>query len=404
MPRSLVASAQNTRLRCERCSAEYWVSGGIPDLRVDRPAWIDVDEDREAAARLDRDFASKSLEDMVRAVFAAQPGRSQQQIDTRTRQVLVAPSRLATQLDGWLRGVTQTPGFLDLGCGPGMLLAAAAERGVSGLGIDVSLTWLVVARRMIEEHGGRGDAVRRVRRIAAAARREVPAIVSLDVIEHVADQPRYLAEIDRIAADGADDRAGHAEPVQPRRRAARARVGRGLGARPLSGALRARAVRPPYEYVRLLSVPGLERLLRAAYATSPDASSCLTSRTTRSTSYSARRAALARAVQSHRRRGRCCDGHSSPSARSSATRARGVRASPTRAIKLRNALRRRRRRHESRHDVRARDIVTPSRKSRSRIRHINRHESRVDFAHRASSSCGRARHSSRRSFIAHPLT
>ena len=68
---SLVTSAPNTRLSCERCSAEFWVSGGIPDLRVDRPAWLDIDEDREAAARLDRDFASKSLEEMVRAAVLA---------------------------------------------------------------------------------------------------------------------------------------------------------------------------------------------------------------------------------------------------------------------------------------------------------------------------------------------
>src|SRR6187402_697872 len=134
---SLAVTAPNTSLRCEQCSADFWIIGGIPDLRVERPAWLAIDEDREAAARLDRDFASKSLEAMVRAVFEAQPGRSQQQIDMRTRQVLVAQGRLATQLNGWLRGVTGTTGFLDLGCGPGMLLAAAAARGVSGIGIDV---------------------------------------------------------------------------------------------------------------------------------------------------------------------------------------------------------------------------------------------------------------------------
>src|SRR6187455_3137060 len=139
---TLEVSEREARLMCTGCAAEFGIFGGIPDMRVDRPAWIDVDEDREAAARLERDFRSRSLEAMVRAAFEAQPGRSQQQIDMRTRQVLVAPSRLRTQLDGWLRVATSKPGFLDLGCGPGMLLAAAAERGVSGLGIDVSLVWL----------------------------------------------------------------------------------------------------------------------------------------------------------------------------------------------------------------------------------------------------------------------
>ena len=99
---ALDASSSPARLTCTQCGAEYGAFGGIPDLRVDRPAWIDIDEDREAAARLDRDFRSQSLEAMVRAVFASQPGRSQQQIDMRTRQVLISPSRLRTQLEGWL--------------------------------------------------------------------------------------------------------------------------------------------------------------------------------------------------------------------------------------------------------------------------------------------------------------
>jgi 2-polyprenyl-3-methyl-5-hydroxy-6-metoxy-1,4-benzoquinol methylase/uncharacterized protein YbaR (Trm112 family) len=258
---SLVESAPSTRLRCERCSAEYWISGGIPDLRVDRPAWLDIDEDREAAARLDRDFGSKSLEDMVRAVFAAQPGRTQQQIELRTRQVLVAPDRLATQLDGWLRGVTQASGFLDLGCGPGMLLAAAAARGVSGLGIDVSLTWLVVARRMIEQHGGEARLCAAFAESLPLRDATVPGIVSLDVIEHVADQARYLAEIDRIAADGAT--IALATPNRFSLTAEPHVNVWGVGWVPTrfqARYVRARSGRA-YEFVRLLSVPGLSMLL-----------------------------------------------------------------------------------------------------------------------------------------------
>jgi len=258
---SLVEATQPTRLKCEGCSEEYWVVGGIPDLRVDRPAWLDVDEDREAAARLDRDFGSRSLEAMVRAVFEAQPGRSQQQIDMRTRQVLVAPGRLATQLDGWLRGVTQSSFFLDLGCGPGMLLAAAAERGVSGLGIDVSIAWLVVARRMIQQHGGEPALCAAFAESLPLRDARVPGIVSLDVIEHVADQAHYLAELDRIAADGAT--IALATPNRFSLAAEPHVHVWGVGWLPTrfqARYVRARSGRK-YEYVRLLSVPGLSMLL-----------------------------------------------------------------------------------------------------------------------------------------------
>ena len=258
----LVAEAGDSRLRCTGCGAEYGIYGGIPDMRVDRPAWIDIDEDREAAARLERDHRSTSLEAMVRAVFESQPGRSQEQIDTRTRQVLGSPGRLASQLDGWLRTSTSAPGFLDLGCGPGMLLAAAAARGISGLGVDVSLVWLVVARRMIEQYGGRATLCAGFAESLPLPDASVPAIVSLDVIEHVADQRRYLAEIDRIAADGA-----WLALATPNRfsLAAEPHVqvwGVGwLPARLQARYVRARSGRS-YEFVRLLSVPGLAHLLR----------------------------------------------------------------------------------------------------------------------------------------------
>jgi len=230
-------------------------------MRVERPAWIDIDQDRESAARLDRDHRSKSLDSMVRAVFESQKGRSQEQIDMRTRQVLGAPGRLAPQLDGWLRAAVR-PGFLDLGCGPGMLLAAAASRGVSGLGIDVSLEWLVVARRMVEEHGGRATLCAGFAESLPLPDASVPAIVSLDVIEHVADQRRYLVEIDRIAADGAT-----LALATPNRfsLAAEPHVNVwGVGWLPARFQARyvyARSGRA-YEFVRLLSVPGLARLLR----------------------------------------------------------------------------------------------------------------------------------------------
>jgi SAM-dependent methyltransferase len=257
----LIVHEQEARMRCGGCEAAYGIYGGVPDLRVDRPAWIDIDEDRDAAARLERDHRSKSLEDMIRTVFAAQAGRSQQQIDMRTSQVLASPARLTTQLDGWLRPATRS-GFLDLGCGPGMLLAAAAGRGASGLGIDVSLLWLVVARRMIEQYGGRATLCAGFAESLPLRDGSVPAIVSLDVIEHVADQRRYLAEIDRIAADGAT-----LALATPNRFS--------LAAEPhvhvwgvgwLPARFQARFVRErsgrPYDFVRLLSVPGLARLLR----------------------------------------------------------------------------------------------------------------------------------------------
>lgn len=199
----LVAAARDVRLTCSQCDASYEVFAGIPDLRVDRPSWIDFGEDREAVLRLERDTRAQSLEQMVRCVFRSYAGRTAAHVERRTRQVLAAPGRLVLQMHEWLRDAARTQGFLDLGCGPGMLLSAAARHGVSGVGIDVSLVWLTVAKRMIAEYGGQATVCAALAESLPMADGTAPAVVSLDVIEHVGAQRRYLAEIDRIAAPSA---------------------------------------------------------------------------------------------------------------------------------------------------------------------------------------------------------
>ena len=172
------------------------------------------------------------------------------------------PARLRNEVIGWLRDVALTPGFVDLGCGPGLLLAAAADAGVSGAGIDASLEWLVVARRMIEAHGGRATLCAALCEAVPLPDGTVPAIASLDVIEHCADQRRHLREIDRIAAPAAPFAL-----ATPNRFSVTAEPHVGVwGVGWLPRRWQRRYVRmrsgKPYEFVRLLSMPGLKRMMK----------------------------------------------------------------------------------------------------------------------------------------------
>ncbi len=172
---------------------------GIPDLRIDAPAWIDCDEDREHARHIAEDLAHHELEDVVRHVFRVVRRRKVKDVESRTRRVMEESRRLQPEITGWLNDATATSPFLDLGCGSGMLLAAAsAEGGRSGIGIDVSMVWLVVAKRFIERAGGSAVLAAGFAEALPLADDAVPAVVSLDVIEHVGDQAAYLREIDRV--------------------------------------------------------------------------------------------------------------------------------------------------------------------------------------------------------------
>ncbi len=187
-----------TALLCSACGSRYELFGDIPDLRVPGASWIDREADAALARRLLAESGERNAEELVRSVFAGR-GWPAELITRRTRGVMEAPARLRGEIDGWLRPVLGNGDrFLDLGCGPGMLLVAAAEQGIHGIGVDVSLVWLVVARQWILEQGGAPV-------LAAALGESLPfetgslsAVAALDVIEHVGDAGRVLAEIDRV--------------------------------------------------------------------------------------------------------------------------------------------------------------------------------------------------------------
>jgi SAM-dependent methyltransferase len=83
-----------------------------------------------------------------------------------------------------------------------MLLAAAAANGLHGIGVDVSLVWLVVAERLIREWGGTPVLAAALAEALPLAAGSVGAVLSLDVIEHVADQTAYAQQIDRVLRSG----------------------------------------------------------------------------------------------------------------------------------------------------------------------------------------------------------
>lgn len=189
-------------IRCARCDASFASVEGIPDFRISGDAWVDWQHDQEEARRLAHDMRERSVEELIRRVFASQPGRTPTDVELRTRRVLEAPERLRCELAGWLREATTNGRFLDLGCGPGMLQAAAARAGRTGIGIDVSMVWLVVAKRLIAHHGGQPVLAAGFGESLPMADGSVDAVVSLDVIEHVGDPAAYLREIDRVTRTG----------------------------------------------------------------------------------------------------------------------------------------------------------------------------------------------------------
>ena len=185
-------------LRCRGCRREFEVVDGIPDFRLSATSWIDVESDLATARELAS--ADLPLEQLVSTVFSRQRDPDTERVARRTREVLGGPERLHEDLRGWLEPVIAGGPFMDLGCGGGMLMAAAADLhpGLTTVGIDVSMVWLVVAKKLVSKHGGRPILAAAMAETLPLADGSIPAVVSLDVIEHVANAETYLTEINRV--------------------------------------------------------------------------------------------------------------------------------------------------------------------------------------------------------------
>lgn len=190
--------------QCIECGAVYPIVQSIPDLRVQGRAWLDVEEDAAQARRLAEEFRTRPLAELVRSIFASRPGWSNDRVERRTSSTLALPDRLADDLDSWLSSLCEGSAHpvLDVGCGSGGLITALARRGVPCAGVDVSLSWLVVAKRAVEDSGGQAV-------LAAAFAEHLPVrsgtfggVALLDVLEHVDGPGEVVADAARVLRPG----------------------------------------------------------------------------------------------------------------------------------------------------------------------------------------------------------
>ena len=116
------------------------------------------------------------------------------------------PSDLAERyvsiaLDGHRRGAAfledadidcEGASLLDVGCGTGGLLEAAARQGARAIGVDVALRWLVVARRRLEQAGVDVPLVAADGAMLPFRAGTFDITVSVETLEHSEDQRGLL--------------------------------------------------------------------------------------------------------------------------------------------------------------------------------------------------------------------
>lgn len=177
---------------CAACAARYPIVLGIPDFRVFPDPWIEYEDDRAKARQIAARYDELDFAGLVEYYWQLTPGTPPHLARRYIRHVLVGVERgraslatIATLAGGLSAGAP----VLELGCGTGGFLIAAAERFDRAVGIDIAMRWLIIARKRLE-----GAGYREVR-LACCCGEFLPfpdgafgLVVASNVIEHTAAQ------------------------------------------------------------------------------------------------------------------------------------------------------------------------------------------------------------------------
>lgn len=190
-------------LSCPECRRTFPIVAGIPDLRLVADRYLSLEDDRAKAEALDR--APGGFAGALATYWSMTP-----EVPAAVARRFAANMAHGAERGAWPLGLIGDVGpddvLLDVGCGTGGTLAAAAERGATVVGIDTALRWLVVAKRFLEERG--------LEALLVAADGATPpfrfgsfsAVTCVEVLEHAAD-PRGLLNTCLLHAERPDARA-----------------------------------------------------------------------------------------------------------------------------------------------------------------------------------------------------
>ncbi len=143
-------TVQTDYYQCSRCNREYPVIFGIADFRIRSDPYLSLQQERAKAKRLvtetEQNFSAMldyyyEITNDVPPVLATRYKTYHHNGPKQARQSL---DRL---------GISSEDVFLDVGCGTGGALIAAAENCSHIYGMDIALRWLVICQQRLKEQG-----------------------------------------------------------------------------------------------------------------------------------------------------------------------------------------------------------------------------------------------------------
>ncbi len=170
---------------CPRCARRYPNTLGFPDFRLGGWTEVDAEDDQRAASLLAAREGQGSFAELEAYYRELLPEASD---DLRARHLAhFEIEREQAEAAFTLLGPPPGGLALDLGCGMGRYVAAAAGRGLHAVGLDASLCQLVLARKLLSELGLQATLVAGEVERPPFAAETFDVITAADLLEHVVD-------------------------------------------------------------------------------------------------------------------------------------------------------------------------------------------------------------------------
>lgn len=187
--------------RCDACDADFPILHGIPDFRLRSDRYLTLEQERAKAARL-VDFArTHSFAELLAFYYSITDDVPPERVDQYARYAAAGPERAGVVLAD-LAPFQAGDRLLDVGCGAGGMMVAAARQGVEAVGLDIALRWLVIARKHLEGLGLDACLVCADAEALPFADGGFTHVAAVDVVEHARDPDALVAECGRQLAVG----------------------------------------------------------------------------------------------------------------------------------------------------------------------------------------------------------
>lgn len=194
-----------TSYHCTACTRVYPVRLGVPDFRLRSDRYLDMEQETEKAMRLAESAGSRNFEQLLDRYYEITDDVPAPLARRYKAAILSGPRHLAALAEDLASSQAGKSGalVLDAGCGSGSLLIAAHGRGVSVIGVDIALRWLILCRKRLDELGLDIPLICADLTDPPFEPESFDAVAAIDLVEHARDVASMLGSLAKLAKPGA---------------------------------------------------------------------------------------------------------------------------------------------------------------------------------------------------------